>query len=43
MALRLKEVVFRVRCREAGCPFTSDFSVKENIMAPRRRTWTARP
>ncbi len=33
MALRLKEVVFRVRCREPGCPFTSDFSVKENIMA----------
>ncbi len=32
MALRLKEVVFRVRCREPGCPFTSDFSVKENIM-----------
>lgn len=32
MALRLKEVVFRVRCREMGCPFTSDFSVKENIM-----------
>jgi CRP-like cAMP-binding protein len=33
MAFRLKEVVFRVRCREEGCPFTSDFSVKENIMA----------
>jgi CRP-like cAMP-binding protein len=33
MALKLKEVVFRVRCREPGCPFTSDFSVKENIMA----------
>jgi CRP-like cAMP-binding protein len=32
MALRLKEVVFRVRCRETGCPFVSDFSVKENIM-----------
>jgi len=32
MALRLKEVVFRVRCREIGCPFVSDFSVKENIM-----------
>lgn len=32
MAFRLKEVVFRVRCREEGCPFTSDFSVKENIM-----------
>jgi hypothetical protein len=32
MALKLKEVVFRVRCREMGCPFTSDFSVKENIM-----------
>jgi hypothetical protein len=33
MALKLKEVVFRARCREPGCPFTSDFSVKENIMA----------
>lgn len=32
MAFRLKEVVFRVRCREEGCPFTSDFSVKEIIM-----------
>jgi CRP-like cAMP-binding protein len=32
MAFRLKEVVFRVRCREEGCPFTSDFAVKENIM-----------
>ena len=32
MALRLKEIVFRVRCRETGCPFVSDFSVKENIM-----------
>lgn len=33
MAFRLKEVVFRIRCREPGCPFTSDFAVKENIMA----------
>lgn len=32
MAFRLKEVVFRVRCREEGCPFTNDFAVKENIM-----------
>lgn len=32
MSFRLKEAVFKVRCREPGCPFTNDFSVKENIM-----------
>lgn len=32
MSLKLKEAVFRVKCREAGCPFISDFTVKENIM-----------
>jgi len=32
MAFKLKEAVFRVRCREPGCPFVSDFSVKENLM-----------
>ena len=31
MAFKLKEAVFRVRCREPGCPFVSDFLVKENI------------
>jgi hypothetical protein len=32
MSFRLKEAVFKVRCREPGCSFVSDFSVKENIM-----------
>ena len=32
MSFRLKEAVFKVRCREPGCPFISDFIVKENIM-----------
>jgi len=32
MSFRLKDAVFKVRCREPGCPFNSDFSVKENIM-----------
>jgi hypothetical protein len=32
MSFRLKEAVFRVRCREPGCPFFSDFVVKENLM-----------
>jgi len=32
MSFRLKDAVFKVRCREPGCPFVSDFSVKENIM-----------
>jgi CRP-like cAMP-binding protein len=32
MSFRLKEDVFKVRCREPGCPFYSDFIVKENIM-----------
>jgi hypothetical protein len=32
MSFRLKEDVFKVRCREPGCPFNSDFIVKENIM-----------
>jgi len=31
MAFKLKEAVFRVRCREPGCSFVSDFLVKENI------------
>jgi CRP-like cAMP-binding protein len=32
MSFRLKEAVFKVRCREPGCPFFSDFVVKENLM-----------
>ncbi|HYW82647.1 MAG TPA: cyclic nucleotide-binding domain-containing protein [Spirochaetia bacterium] len=32
MSFRLKDAVFKVRCREPGCPFNNDFSVKENIM-----------
>jgi hypothetical protein len=32
MSFRLKEGVFKVRCREPGCPFFSEFVVKENIM-----------
>ena len=31
MAFKLKEALFRVRCREPGCPFVSDFPVKENL------------
>ena len=32
MSFRLKEAVFKVRCREPGCPFFSEIVVKENIM-----------
>jgi CRP-like cAMP-binding protein len=32
MSFRLKEAMFKVRCREPGCPFFSEFVVKENIM-----------
>jgi hypothetical protein len=32
MSFKLKEAVFRVRCREPGCPFNAEFIVKENIM-----------
>jgi hypothetical protein len=32
MSFRLKEAVFKVRCREPGCPFFSEFTVRENIM-----------
>lgn len=32
MSLRLKEAMFRVRCREPGCSFNSEFMVRENIM-----------
>jgi hypothetical protein len=31
MAFKLKEAMFRVRCREPGCAFVSDFLVKENL------------
>jgi hypothetical protein len=32
MSFRLKEAVFKVRCREPGCPFFPEIVVKENIM-----------
>jgi CRP-like cAMP-binding protein len=32
MSYRLKVGIFKVRCREPGCPFFSEFVVKENIM-----------
>jgi exonuclease VII small subunit len=32
MSFRLKEAVFRVKCREPGCPFFPEIIVKENIM-----------
>jgi hypothetical protein len=32
MSFRLKEGIYRVKCREPGCPFNSEFVVKENIM-----------
>ncbi|HEY9595115.1 MAG TPA: hypothetical protein VHE79_11595 [Spirochaetia bacterium] len=32
MSFRLKEAVFKIRCREPGCPFNSEFTVRENIM-----------
>jgi hypothetical protein len=32
MSFRLKEAVYKVRCRKPGCPFNVEFTVKENIM-----------
>jgi hypothetical protein len=32
MSFKLKEVLFRVKCGEPGCPFSSDFLIKENLM-----------
>ncbi len=32
MSFRLKEAMFKVRCREPGCSFFSEFVVRENIM-----------
>ncbi len=32
MSFRLKEATYRIRCREPGCVFVSDFVIKENIM-----------
>jgi hypothetical protein len=32
MSFRLKEALYKVRCREPGCPFNAEFAVKENIM-----------
>jgi hypothetical protein len=32
MSFRLTQALYRVRCREPGCAFNSEFVVKENIM-----------
>ncbi len=32
MAYRLKEAAYRVRCRQPGCRFVSEFLLKENLM-----------
>jgi CRP-like cAMP-binding protein len=32
MSFRLKEAVYKIRCREPGCTFVSEFIVKENFM-----------
>ncbi len=32
MSFRLKEALYKVRCRQPGCPFNAEFAVKENIM-----------
>jgi hypothetical protein len=32
MSFKLKEVIFRVRCRAPGCPFLNEIAVKENLM-----------
>lgn len=32
MSFRLKEAVYKVRCRAPGCTFTSEFAIKENLM-----------
>jgi hypothetical protein len=32
MSFKLKEAVFKVKCREPGCPFFPEIVVKENIM-----------
>ena len=32
MSFRLKEAVYKIRCREPGCTFASEFIVKENFM-----------
>ena len=32
MSFRLKEATYKVRCREPGCTFISEFVVRENIM-----------
>jgi CRP-like cAMP-binding protein len=32
MSFKLKEITFKVRCREPGCPFFPEVVVKENIM-----------
>lgn len=32
MAYRLKQALYRARCRQPGCPFVSELAVKENLM-----------
>ncbi len=32
MSFRLKEAVYKIRCRAPGCNFISEFAVKENLM-----------
>ena len=32
MSFRLKEAVYKIRCREPGCTFASEFIVRENFM-----------
>lgn len=32
MAFRLKNCVFRVKCRQTNCPFDTKFEIKQNIM-----------
>ncbi len=36
MAYRLKEAVYRVRCRQPGCQFVSEYRVKANLMGATR-------
>ena len=37
MSFRLKEAVYRIKCKAPGCRFVSDFSVRDNIMGATER------
>lgn len=37
MSFKLKEATFRVRCRQQGCPFNNEFTVRQNIMGASER------